>query len=621
MTHLFLFTIGPVQGFIAQARKTLDLKAGSDILSQLILEGITLAKDKYSAEIIFPHLPKSGKSDSMPNKFLAQVEINSDQAKEMGKVIEEAVRSKFEGLATQSLQKMGLTESGDAFLTRFFSQIREHLEVYWVFEPLSKPSDFFRAYREIESNLGAIKNTRTFTQLEGEDGRKCSVSGDRDALIFSKNATYIPAFVLERSRIAVDSLKGKESQLPIGLVSSNDIILSAGEGLSAVVATKRFSGSRSNSFMSTAEIATLNFVNELKETDAEILLNQFLMWNHASDGQLLFPENHRKEYLNKQGYTSLAKNLTEVKADYRKLINYANKLKISRPKPYYALLTFDGDKMGATWSGDGAFLKDSSQLKAFQEALAHKLFEFAEKARKYLDDGKGQTVYAGGDDFTGFVNLHYLFEVLTYLRNLYQNEVSNQLREYLPPGKELTFSAGICIAHYKNPLGEVVRSAHKAQDYAKEEGGRNAFAIYLMKRSGEIQQATMKWGNKLENLKALQTCTELMQQGCFSNTFIQVLNQEIMSLVGREKKPYVEFDYFEVIVDLEANRLVRQSKIEEGIKKAFPELDREGKEDLIKEMQNAVKALFHAKNEEHVENFLHTLEISDFLNRQPDHAI
>jgi hypothetical protein len=111
-----------------------------------------------------------------------------------------------------------------------------------------------------------------------------------------------------------------------------------------------------------------------------------------------------------------------------------------------------------------------------------------------------------------------------------------------------------------------------------------------------------------------------MQKGCFSNTFIKVLNQEMMSLVGREKKPDVAFDYFEMIIELEINRLVRQSKIEEGIKKTFPKLDAKGKEDLINKMQMAIKALFHTKNEENVENFLHTLEIADFLNRQPDHA-
>ncbi len=32
--HLFLFTLGPVQSFIAQARKTQDLYAGSETLSR-----------------------------------------------------------------------------------------------------------------------------------------------------------------------------------------------------------------------------------------------------------------------------------------------------------------------------------------------------------------------------------------------------------------------------------------------------------------------------------------------------------------------------------------------------------------------------------------------------------
>ncbi|NPA53826.1 MAG: hypothetical protein GXO21_04085 [Aquificae bacterium] len=34
--YLFIFTITPVQSFIAQARKTRDLHAGSRILSELI---------------------------------------------------------------------------------------------------------------------------------------------------------------------------------------------------------------------------------------------------------------------------------------------------------------------------------------------------------------------------------------------------------------------------------------------------------------------------------------------------------------------------------------------------------------------------------------------------------
>ena len=42
--YLFLFTIGPVQGFIAQARKTRDLYAGSAILGEIISAAIDQTK-------------------------------------------------------------------------------------------------------------------------------------------------------------------------------------------------------------------------------------------------------------------------------------------------------------------------------------------------------------------------------------------------------------------------------------------------------------------------------------------------------------------------------------------------------------------------------------------------
>jgi len=56
MTHLFLFTIGPVQSFIAQARKVQDLAAGSQMLSDFFLLG-------------------QGKVDKVFHKFLASTQI------------------------------------------------------------------------------------------------------------------------------------------------------------------------------------------------------------------------------------------------------------------------------------------------------------------------------------------------------------------------------------------------------------------------------------------------------------------------------------------------------------------------------------------------------------------
>ena len=54
--HLFLFTIGPVQRFIALARKTQDLYAGSYLLSHLCRIGGKKAEELSGNKTIFPNI-------------------------------------------------------------------------------------------------------------------------------------------------------------------------------------------------------------------------------------------------------------------------------------------------------------------------------------------------------------------------------------------------------------------------------------------------------------------------------------------------------------------------------------------------------------------------------------
>ncbi len=80
--YLFLFSIGPVQSFIAQARKPQDFAAGSQILSELVdlaMQG--LPKDR----IIFP----SPDIENKPNRFIAV--IATDTPQEFGEVVEKKV--------------------------------------------------------------------------------------------------------------------------------------------------------------------------------------------------------------------------------------------------------------------------------------------------------------------------------------------------------------------------------------------------------------------------------------------------------------------------------------------------------------------------------------------------
>ena len=149
----------------------------------------------------------------------------------------------------------------------------------------------------------------------------------------------------------------------------------------------------------------------------------------------------------------LARQLPQIKSDYQKLMQSARDAGISPPKPYYALLSFDGDKMGATWAGDTEYIPAEVDLMAFQQELAKQLARFAQNASTFLNESRGETVYAGGDDFTGFVSIDHLFEVLYHLRELYRTEVNNPIGQKYGLKKELSFSAGICIAHYKKSAG------------------------------------------------------------------------------------------------------------------------------------------------------------------------
>ena len=80
----------------------------------------------------------------------------------------------------------------------------------------------------------------------------------------------------------------------------------------------------------------------------------------------------------------------------------------------------------------------------------------------------------------------------------------------LVPGPAADVSIGIAIAHFKSPLQDIVRAAQAAEKRAKNQLGRAAISVTIMKRSGEI----LEWGSKWESgglafLKAIRKHMDL----------------------------------------------------------------------------------------------------------------
>lgn len=245
---LFVFTIGPVQSFISQARKTLDFYMGSFILSYLTYKAIEVLVEQYGpTQIIYPDLKHHALMDlwlksrlgitprdydesliylpSIPNRFVALLPTtDSAEIRQLGEAISNKIKKEIDDAISLIFDELRISRKEiDSLISQ---QISEVFNTYWVAVPwkingndisieilsdyvdenlLKEVDDLVRFVRLRNSNapeisliygvlytltekgLGAVKNVRRFsqTQVPERGGRRCSVCGEREVLFFS----------------------------------------------------------------------------------------------------------------------------------------------------------------------------------------------------------------------------------------------------------------------------------------------------------------------------------------------------------------------------------------------------------------------------------------------------
>ena len=142
----------------------------------------------------------------------------------------------------------------------------------------------------------------------------------------------------------------------------------------------------------------------------------------------------------------------------------------------------------------------------------------------------GRLIYAGGDDVFAMLPVADLLPAMQRLRHAYSGHdpaheggygkgkgrltlqqgfamLNGRLMRMM--GERATASCGAVIAHHQAPLSAVIRELRAAEQRAKNEGGRNAFSITVIKRSGGALRLTAKWGEKGERSEAAELLQEL----------------------------------------------------------------------------------------------------------------
>lgn len=223
-----------------------------------------------------------------------------------------------------------------------------------------------------------------------------------------------------------------------------------------------------------------------------------------------------------------------------------------RVERYYALLLMDGDRLGAWLSGENTLTfgqafhtRVNAGLANYRHpaldrylqvrrpvspsrhmAISSALNGFALDLVRHVveSDCLGKVLYAGGDDVMAMLGVRDLFKAMALLRTAYsgglppdgvmpknQSElrleggfVRHRERLYQVMGKNATASCGAVIAHHQAPLAAVMRELRAAEQRAKNEGGRDAFSITVIKRSGGALRLTEKWGEPVALLGDLR---------------------------------------------------------------------------------------------------------------------
>lgn len=144
MSHLLAISIGPVQGFIAAARKTRDLWYGSELLSEVSRAAARSLRDG-GATLIFPHdaaldaTSGDGKV-AVANKILAVVPHDPAAAFARAR---DLARAHLDGLHQGVARRITEDKAvrGAVALPLMADQVAEFLEIYgaWVAYNLAEP--------------------------------------------------------------------------------------------------------------------------------------------------------------------------------------------------------------------------------------------------------------------------------------------------------------------------------------------------------------------------------------------------------------------------------------------------------------------------------------------------
>lgn len=558
MTTVLILSFGPVQDFIAAARRSRDLWSGSWLLSEMCKAAALALYQEDGVELVFPAADKTNPANllqprsalSVANKL--QITFTGQpSAARIGQLIQQAqaaAQARLGQLAAETMLNFNARRPNTGLTLNdplWHKQLIDYLECYagWAMQDEQPKISYSQAVRHANLALQARKATRGFAQLashrdaEGFGVPKSSLDGARET-------------VLKEPDTKSDPLNAVFRELKLGL--------NPGEQLDCMGLIKRLAVN-AEQFTPVSRIAADSWLRQLPDTEQAGLLSAYEAVYQAG-----------KQLAEMADLLGLASRVTGNSGDYqalpfdgallyrarlavaqRELKNLQNKHEplnalaaalntladtlapiwraYGEPTPYMAVLQADGDQMGA-------LLEHISSPEHHQQ-VSQALARFAENAGQVARTHHGHVIYAGGDDVLALVPLDQARGCADVLRQSFARTLAECIKDIqldLAPTHYPTLSVGLGIGHMQETLNTLRDLAKRAEQLAKGNlypQPRNALGICLRSRNNAELSLRRRWDDH-DGQAALQQ----WQQGFLQQLLPSRLAHDALALAAAGKR-------------------------------------------------------------------------------------
>lgn len=489
-------SIGPVQGFVSQSRRTRDLWGSSYLLAFLAAHAMRGAHEA-GGKIVQPMVKDdplyrwvsgdvSGDPPTIgtvPNHFVVKL---SGVARPVADSAEAAFHAAWRRVcdAVWAHFVEHACPAGDATEAIWQRQVRAFWEVSWTFGPWGN-----------QSSLLARRKHWRGQRSPDEPGDKCTVMHDLQELsghVRARNGRQQDEFWRRVKRRLGDLDLQKNERLCAVAFVKRMFPKVAGDALGGPVAATHWP--------STVYVAAVPWIRSVLVSAADQAREYAAAVRGSADNDVFpmqrppfagldvaeagdFPKLdanylHREFITNEQLCSLKDETSTDGRARLGVLLKdiYAVRTgsgrRLGPPPVFYALLLADGDRLGKLVSELGG------------PEVSNALASFTAKVPGIVKRHSGVTVYAGGDDVLAMLPVADALSCAGDLAKAYRGSFPNQA----------TISAAVVFAHVRLPLRSVLDEAHRLLDtVAKDGNGRNSLAAVVLKPGGRHCQWVTSW--------------------------------------------------------------------------------------------------------------------------------